>query len=383
MLAAVVGGAVMARADDPSAGAAQSSGGLALSAERGSLIVDRVAQAGADKLTVANHSPSALDVTVKARPWTQSASGVVSPNRRGTLAGVSISEETFPLARGATKELTVTLNSSPAYLYGALEVVGLPTDTASRKGVVAGYRLISSLRYRPATATSAISTGAVKIVGSGKNKALTVTVRNTGNTLEPVTGTVKLKSALGTQERVGQGHADPARQEHPAPARDRKRAQARHLHGDDHADAGQEEDDRDEEGHGAPLSELQALLEAAPLDGRRIRAVAALAGHEPAEIVARTGVTLREVERILAAGGSLPPRPEPREDGALERMRSRLADVPAPLADLDHVQATARDRARARPLSARALRARALPRPAARRPRRDLARVRGPRSAAA
>lgn len=52
-------------------------------------------------------------------------------------------------------------------------------------------------------------------------------------------------------------------------------------------------------------------------------------------------MTLREVERIVAAPGSLPARPELDEDGALERMRALLADVPPPLADLDHVQATA------------------------------------------
>ena len=69
--------------------------------------------------------------------------------------------------------------------------------------------------------------------------------------------------------------------------------------------------------------------------------MAALAGLQAAEIVARTGVTLREVERILAADGSLPPRPAPRKDGSLQRLRERLADVPPPLADLDHVQATA------------------------------------------
>ena len=69
--------------------------------------------------------------------------------------------------------------------------------------------------------------------------------------------------------------------------------------------------------------------------------MAGLAGHEPAEIVERTGVTLREVERILAARGALPERAVPHEQDALDRMRERLADVPEPLADLDHVQATA------------------------------------------
>jgi hypothetical protein len=86
------------------------------------------------------------------------------------------------------------------------------------------------------------------------------------------------------------------------------------------------------------------LLDAAPVDGRRVRAVLreAQGGREPAEIVARTGVTLREVERILATPGSLPERRALTVDAAaLERMRALLARVPEPLADLDHVPATA------------------------------------------
>jgi len=147
-----------------------------------------------------NQSKVALDVTAKARPWTQSAGGAVTPNRRRALGGVAVSEETFTLAPGTRKEVTVTLNGVPSsgYLYGALEVVGLPADLEQRKGVVTGYRLVNSLRYTPAAPSSSIKPGAVKVIGSGKTKALTLSVRNTGNTLDPVSGTVKLKSALGT-----------------------------------------------------------------------------------------------------------------------------------------------------------------------------------------
>jgi Branched-chain polyamine synthase A C-terminal domain len=66
--------------------------------------------------------------------------------------------------------------------------------------------------------------------------------------------------------------------------------------------------------------------------------VAALSELPAAEIVARTGVTLREVEQVLAASGRLPER-APLSDGA--GMDELLADVPAPLSDLDHVPATA------------------------------------------
>ena len=110
------------------------------------------AQAGARQALRDEQLEVALDVTAKARPWTQSASGVAMPNRRGALGGVAVSEETFTLAPGTRKELTVTLNGVPSsgYLYGALEVVGLPADLEQRKGVVAGYRLVNSLRYTPA-----------------------------------------------------------------------------------------------------------------------------------------------------------------------------------------------------------------------------------------
>ncbi len=115
-------------------------------------IIEHGPQAGAlATLTVANRSAAPLAVTVTPRPWTQSGSGKVSPNRRATLPGVSVSQSTFTLAPGAEQQVSATLNSAPSagYLYGALEVVGVPTDAATRKGVVLGYRLVGSLRILP------------------------------------------------------------------------------------------------------------------------------------------------------------------------------------------------------------------------------------------
>jgi hypothetical protein len=206
MAAAAVGGAVVARADESPARAAQATGGLSLMATTDSgdksLAIDRQAQAGAtDGFKVANHSDKALDVTVKARPWTQSSSGAVSPNRRSTLGGVTVSESEFTLQPGAEKDFTVALGAVPSagYLYGALEIVGIPTDAAKAKGVVAGYRLVDAIRYSAATATYGLKAGAAKISGKGSKKMLTLSVRNTGNTVAPVTGTVKIKGALGTK----------------------------------------------------------------------------------------------------------------------------------------------------------------------------------------
>ena len=198
LVAVAAGGAVIARADDEGARTAQRSGGLSITP----IVIDRATQVGAaNAMTVANNSDASLDVTVKARPWTQSASGAVSPNRRGTLGAVGVSEQAFTLAPGATKALTVTLKSAPAggYLFGALEVTGVPSDIAERKGVVTGYRLLGPLRYNAPTATYRLKAGTPKVSGKGSKKALTLAVRNTGNTLSPVTGTVRLKGPLGTK----------------------------------------------------------------------------------------------------------------------------------------------------------------------------------------
>ena len=106
-----------------------------------------------------------------------------------------------------------------------------------------GYRLVNSLRYGPATAKAAIKVGAAKVVGKGKARALTLAVRNTGNTLDPVSGSVKLKSALGTKNvSVKPRGSCPARASEPR-ADVRELAEGREVHGDDLADAGQAEDD--------------------------------------------------------------------------------------------------------------------------------------------
>lgn len=195
VLAVATAGAVIARADDQSARSAQSSGGLAVSPAK----IERTAGAGvANVVTVTNNSRASLSLTVKARPWTQSSSGLASPNRRRALSGVSISEESFTLAAGAKRDVTVTLGGAPAggSLYGALEVIGLPRNAAKRKGVVTGYRIIGALRYNPVVPAYAL-TGAAAKVSKG---SIVLPVRSTGNTAEPVTGTVRVRGPLGTRQ---------------------------------------------------------------------------------------------------------------------------------------------------------------------------------------
>ncbi|MDA0184202.1 hypothetical protein OJ997_28090 [Solirubrobacter phytolaccae] len=192
----VVGAAVLAQS-----GTAQNSriaadeGGLAVSP----FGVDHAATIGStDSMTVTNRSKQALDIAVAPRPWTQSSSGAVSPNRRSTLGAVKVSATDFTLAPGESRKVDVTLGAtaSGGSLFGALEVVGLPTDIASRKGVVTGYRLVGALRYHAAAKTYKLVAGTPKVAS---DKTIVLPLRSQGNTNEAVSGTVRVKGALGTK----------------------------------------------------------------------------------------------------------------------------------------------------------------------------------------
>jgi hypothetical protein len=161
-------------------------------------VIEHNASPGAlASMTVANRSTEALDVTVTPRPWVQAVTGKVSPNRRATLPGVSVSQAKFTLQPGAETVVTANLASAPSagYLYGAMEVVGVPADAAKRKGVVLGYRLVGSIRINPAAPKYSITAGKVKASGS----TAVIPVKNAGNTIDPVSGSVKVKGAQGTK----------------------------------------------------------------------------------------------------------------------------------------------------------------------------------------
>lgn len=174
--------------------AAQAEGGLAVIP--GAIEVKAGTTGPLGTMKIANRSAAPLTVTVTPRQWTQDAAGKVAPNRRSTLGGVSIGEASFTLAAGAEKDVPVNVASAPANgLYGAVEVVGLPADVKTRKGLVLGYRVVAPFRLAPATPKTGISAGKIK---PGKGTAL-LPVKSTGNTLDAVSGTVSVKDSRGTR----------------------------------------------------------------------------------------------------------------------------------------------------------------------------------------
>jgi len=166
---------------------ASAAGGLGVTPS----IMQVTARAGASGgVTVSNTSARKLKVTVRARPWRQAKSGAVTANRSRSLGGVRVIGSKFSVNPGSSRTIAVKLLRVPARksLYGALEVVGKPTKKSS--GINVAYRLISSLRFNPKAGKRKLRLGAGSTVV--KKHALSLKVRNRGNTVDPVSGSYSL-----------------------------------------------------------------------------------------------------------------------------------------------------------------------------------------------
>jgi hypothetical protein len=144
-------------------------------------------------VTISNSTGKPLKVAVRARAWSQARSGTVAANRTKRLGGVTLSASSFTLATGTKRTVSVRLNGMPAAksLFGALEVVGRPVKTS--KGINVAYRLIPSLRFNPSSGARrlSLSAGGAKVA----SRSVVLPVRNGGNTIDPVSGSVSVSGA--------------------------------------------------------------------------------------------------------------------------------------------------------------------------------------------
>jgi hypothetical protein len=171
---------------------ASAAGGVSVSPA----ILQTTASAGAaGGATVTNTTSRKLRVTVRARPWRQARSGAVAADRRRTLSAVRVTASRFTVRAGASRTVSVRLRRVPSRrsLYGALEVVGKPTK--KRKGINVAYRLISSLRFNPSAGRRKLRL----VAGSARvrSRRLALKVRNRGNTVDPVSGSVSISGPGG------------------------------------------------------------------------------------------------------------------------------------------------------------------------------------------
>ena len=179
------------------AATAAAAGGLSIKPA----VLEQTARRGtSDTVELVNSSDRKLKVTIAARPWRQSRTGTVAADRRRTLSRfVRVSDESFTLGGGDRRTITVTLARVPSRdsLYGSLEVIGRPARP--RKGVNVAYRLIGSLRFNPPASARKLRlrAGAARVSGRKGNRALTLQVRNAGNTIDPVGGDVVIRGPRG------------------------------------------------------------------------------------------------------------------------------------------------------------------------------------------
>ena len=189
LAAALIGGAVAAET-------ASAAGGLSVSPAR----LETTARAGATtRATITNTSNRKLRVTVRARPWRQAGNGAVAANRSRTLGLVRLSPSKFTLAPGTSRTVAVRLRRVPSRrsLYGALDTLGKPAKR--RSGINVAYRLVSSIRFNPAAGKRRLrlSAGSAGTTGRGASRMLVLRVRNRGNTVDPVGGTVSITGPGG------------------------------------------------------------------------------------------------------------------------------------------------------------------------------------------
>ncbi len=163
-------------------------------------ILEHVANpGGVGAVTISNTTGASMAVRLALRPWVQSRGGEVSPNRRSTLAEVRPEASSFTLAAGASRMVSISLTRRPAgaSLYGGVEVTGVPSGPV-RSAIKVDYRLISSLRLDPPGGAQVFRARAGSLIeqGSTRQGTLLLAVRNTGNTIVPIGGKVRV-SGLG------------------------------------------------------------------------------------------------------------------------------------------------------------------------------------------
>jgi hypothetical protein len=146
-------------------------------------------------IEVSNTTHGAMAIKVAVRPWLQSRGGEVSPNRRASLGAVRLSAHSFTLAAGGKRSVSLALASVPRQrsLYGAIEVIGLPSVRA-KQGVTVAYRVVSSMRLDPPNGAQRFGAKAGGLIEQGSigHGTLLIAVRNAGNTIVPIGGSAMI-----------------------------------------------------------------------------------------------------------------------------------------------------------------------------------------------
>jgi hypothetical protein len=149
-------------------------------------------------LTLNNTTKETLKVTVVVRPWRQELFGKVVVDSRTTLTKyVRATVRSFTIGAGAKRPVTFSMlrGTGSGSLYGAVDVVGKPTNTKGRKGIIPNYRLISKIRLNAPKSKKRyrLRTGGAQV----RSGVVVLPVRNLGNTIDPIAATYTLSGPSG------------------------------------------------------------------------------------------------------------------------------------------------------------------------------------------
>ena len=140
-------------------------------------------------LTLNNTTKETLRVTVTVRPWRQQLNGTVVADPRSNLTRyVRATTRTFNITAGAKRPISFRMVRRLSSLYASVDILGKPTNTKGRKGIIPNYRLISKLRLNPAKKSYRFRTGAAQV----RSGSVILPVRNLGNSIDPISGTYRI-----------------------------------------------------------------------------------------------------------------------------------------------------------------------------------------------
>jgi hypothetical protein len=205
VVGSATGGVIAAQADDsaPRAQASQQ-GGVSITPAT----VEATAKRGSiGSFTVKNTTKDTLRVTVTVRPWSQNRStAAVALNKRANLSPYVVgSPQSFNLAPGSRSvKLRMKRMTQAGSLYGGIQVFAKQKKPKSTNGIIPQWDIVGRLRLNPSKKRPNLRVGATDVTGKGNNRALILAVRNIGNTLDPVGGTVKITGPTARNATIGQ-----------------------------------------------------------------------------------------------------------------------------------------------------------------------------------
>jgi len=184
-----------------SAATAHAAGGLSVTPAA----LEHTAKRGTvGSLTLNNTTNETLRVSITVRPWRQELFGKVLPDMRTTLTKyVRASSRSFTMRRSARRTIPMRMlrGTRSGSLYGAVDVIGKPTKTKGRRGIIPNYRLISKIRLNAPKSKKRyrLRTGGAQL----RSGYVILPVRNLGNTIDPIGASYSISGPSGRNGTAG------------------------------------------------------------------------------------------------------------------------------------------------------------------------------------